>query len=300
MAKHVVVAGSGPAGLMAALTAAEQGHKVTIFESLPGPGRKLLASGAGKCNFTNILTDATDALMNELYIAAEQYYTNMANAMEAAGTSTGEFADDLATNVEQIKKDSEEAAIAVEDMAENMQQQMDNIMSKVAEWQRTYGEAMNEIINANLSVIESFNEMLATLSMDDSKVTVTYDIQNSNQDILDADQFDTGGYTGKWGGNGKYAVLHEKELVLNKTDTENMFKALKISREMLSTIELNARQASLGLGTLVPATIRDDIKETLEQVVTITAEFPNATDHNEIEEAFNTLINRASQYANRK
>ncbi len=56
MAKHVVVAGSGPAGLMAALTAAEQGHKVTIFESLPGPGRKLLASGAGKCNFTNILT----------------------------------------------------------------------------------------------------------------------------------------------------------------------------------------------------------------------------------------------------
>ena len=260
----------------------------------------LTNSESDTSNFTNILTDATDALMNELYIAAEQYYTNMANAMEAAGTSTGEFADDLATNVEQIKKDSEEAAIAVEDMAENMQQQMDNIMNKVAEWQRTYGEAMNEIINANLSVIESFNEMLATLSMDDSKVTVTYDIQNSNQDILDADQFDTGGYTGKWGGDGKYAVLHEKELVLNKTDTENMFKALKISREMLSTIELNARQASLGLGAMVPATIRDDVKETLEQVVTITAEFPNATDHNEIEEAFNTLINRASQYANRK
>ena len=260
----------------------------------------LTNSESDTSNFTNILTDATDALMNELYIAAEQYYTNMANAMKAAGTSTGEFADDLATNVEQIKKDSKEAAIAVEDMAENMQQQMDNIMNKVAEWQRTYGEAMNEIINANLSVIESFNEMLATLSMDDSKVTVTYDIQNSNQDILDADQFDTGGYTGKWGGSGKYAVLHEKELVLNKTDTENMFKALKISREMLSTIELNARQASLGLGAMVPATIRDDVKETLEQVVTITAEFPNATDHNEIEEAFNTLINRASQYANRK
>ena len=260
----------------------------------------LTNSKSDTSNFTDILTDATDALMNELYIAAEQYYTNMANAMEAAGTSTGEFADDLATNVEQIKKDSEEAAIAVEDMAENMQQQMDNIMNKVAEWQRTYGEAMNEIVNANLSVIESFNEMLATLSMDDSKITVTYDIQNSNQDILDADQFDTGGYTGKWGGSGKYAVLHEKELVLNKTDTENMFKALKISREMLSTIELNARQASLGLGTMVPATIRDDVKEALEQVVTITAEFPNATDHNEIEEAFNTLINRASQFANRK
>ena len=40
--------------------------------------------------------------------------------------------------------------------------------------------------------------------------------------------------------------------------------------------------------------------ETLEQTVTIHAEFPNATDHNEIEEAFNNLINTASQYANRK
>jgi len=38
----------------------------------------------------------------------------------------------------------------------------------------------------------------------------------------------------------------------------------------------------------------------MEQSVTITAEFPNATDRNEIAEAFNTLINQASQYANRK
>jgi hypothetical protein len=38
----------------------------------------------------------------------------------------------------------------------------------------------------------------------------------------------------------------------------------------------------------------------LEQQVHIDAHFPNVQDKNEIEEAFNTLINRASQYANRK
>jgi hypothetical protein len=32
-------------------------------------------------------------------------------------------------------------------------------------------------------------------------------------------KFDTGGYTGKWGPEGKLATLHEKELVLNKQDT---------------------------------------------------------------------------------
>jgi hypothetical protein len=40
--------------------------------------------------------------------------------------------------------------------------------------------------------------------------------------------------------------------------------------------------------------------ETLEQNVHIEASFPSVTDHNEIEEALNTLVNRASQYANRK
>ena len=55
MAEKVIVVGSGPAGLMAALTAAEDGKKVFVLEYLPQAGRKLLASGAGKCNFTNML-----------------------------------------------------------------------------------------------------------------------------------------------------------------------------------------------------------------------------------------------------
>ena len=61
MQEKVIVAGSGPAGLMAAISAAQSGKSVTILEYLPSPGRKLLASGAGKCNFTNMLTAAAMA-----------------------------------------------------------------------------------------------------------------------------------------------------------------------------------------------------------------------------------------------
>jgi hypothetical protein len=42
------------------------------------------------------------------------------------------------------------------------------------------------------------------------------------------------------------------------------------------------------------------LSTTIDQNVTITASFPNATNHSEIEEAFTNLINKASQYANRK
>jgi hypothetical protein len=110
---------------------------------------------------------------------------------------------------------------------------------------------------------------------------------------------DTGGYTGEWGESGKFAMLHEKELVLNQNDTANFLDALSISRDVIhSMIEMNARQSSLALGNLVPGTIQD-MSQMLEQQVAITAEFPNATNKSEIEDAFNSLINTASQYANR-
>ena len=53
--KTVFVAGSGPAGLAAAYNAALNGCRVTIFEQMPRPGLKLLASGGNKCNVTNTL-----------------------------------------------------------------------------------------------------------------------------------------------------------------------------------------------------------------------------------------------------
>ena len=116
--------------------------------------------------------------------------------------------------------------------------------------------------------------------------------------IGNVSKFDTGGYTGEWGHEGKIAMLHEKELILNPNDTSNFLEALNISRQLIEMIEMNARASSLGLGEMVASTIKDT-SQTIEQQVSITAEFPNATDHSEIEEAFDNLINIASQYAYR-
>ncbi len=45
--------GAGPAGLAAAIAAAEAGSRVLVLEQMPRPGLKLLASGGGRCNLTN-------------------------------------------------------------------------------------------------------------------------------------------------------------------------------------------------------------------------------------------------------
>ena len=112
------------------------------------------------------------------------------------------------------------------------------------------------------------------------------------------DSFDTGGYTGIWGPEGKLALLHEKEIVLNKDDTENLLKTVSFIRELVSMIDSQASMSSLFNMTATTGIMTGNAG--MEQQITIYADFPDATDHNEIEMAFNTLLNTASQYANRK
>ena len=51
----VIVVGGGPAGMMAAITAAENGNKVILLEKMERLGRKLLITGKGRCNITSSL-----------------------------------------------------------------------------------------------------------------------------------------------------------------------------------------------------------------------------------------------------
>jgi len=52
---NIIVIGGGPAGMMAAITAAEYGNNVTIIEKNSDFGKKLLITGKGRCNITSSL-----------------------------------------------------------------------------------------------------------------------------------------------------------------------------------------------------------------------------------------------------
>jgi predicted flavoprotein YhiN len=53
----VVIIGAGAAGLMCGLTAAARGRTVLLIEHANKAGKKILMSGGGRCNFTNLYTD---------------------------------------------------------------------------------------------------------------------------------------------------------------------------------------------------------------------------------------------------
>lgn len=54
MKQQVIVVGGGASGLTAAIIAARSGASVTIMEHTSKPGKKLLSTGNGKCNLTNL------------------------------------------------------------------------------------------------------------------------------------------------------------------------------------------------------------------------------------------------------
>ena len=77
-----------------------------------------------------------------------------------------------------------------------------------------------------------------------------------------------------------------------------MLASVGILRQIANVIDLNALSSAGGFASLMQTGVHSN-KETLQQEVHIEAHFPNATDKNQIEDAFKDIVNLAAQYANR-
>ena len=123
--------------------------------------------------------------------------------------------------------------------------------------------------------------------------------------------FATGGYTGEWSNGdteGRVAMLHQKELVLNKTDTENMLAAVQAIRdfspELIASIRAKLSAVSLAsqslMGSRLASSSPDFNKEPTElaQNVNINADFPGVRDAIEIKEALESLVQTSAQRIN--
>ena len=120
--------------------------------------------------------------------------------------------------------------------------------------------------------------------------------KDSNARVL---RFASGGYTGSWNGEqGKLALLDKKELVLNQHDTQNLLSSVDIIRRVVDQIDLQTMASTIS--RLTSTTIGNiDNSSSIDQNVVISADFPNVSSRDEIEAAFDNLINRAAQYSYR-
>lgn len=164
----------------------------------------------------------------------------------------------------------------------------------------TYGSWANDPVRRD-RIISRYGEDVANRAQE---IVNDYYYSGRAGELYNTDSwawgYDTGGYTGTWSDktdeakNGKLAYLHQKELVLNESDTQNILDAVSLVREFTKQLKSNS------LGSLFDSWMgsysKKDNEQTLKQDVHITAEFPNVNSATEIETALESLNQRAYQY----
>ncbi len=75
----VAIAGAGAAGLMCAMVAGQRGRRAVLIEHNSAPGAKILISGGGRCNFTNL------GIAPERFISTNPHFCKSALSRYSAG-----------------------------------------------------------------------------------------------------------------------------------------------------------------------------------------------------------------------
>ena len=116
-----------------------------------------------------------------------------------------------------------------------------------------------------------------------------------------AAMYDTGGYTGEWADqSGKFAMLHQKELVLNAQDTKNFLGGISILRDIVKNIGHNLYEKMANINSARSLKNLVSSEKSIQQTVHIQASFPNVDSKREIQEALSDLVNLAAQRAMNK
>ena len=229
-------------------------------------------------------------------------YSRFAEEYAAAGTDTKQ----QTAVFDRFSGWLEEALQENQELADKLRTEYDVTLDSAAQaWmdglskEGALGTLMDDVkeaieTNDYTTTLNTMQKLLGTVA--DNLTTIAKEGFTKTSNLKAIPAYDTGGYTGEWGSEGKLAVLHEKELILNKEDTANFLRGINILRHLQLSRDERVSNMGKGYGTSMAAW--DLANEMIiEQIVNIDAHFPNATDRSEIEEAFKDLINLATQHA---
>ena len=99
---------------------------------------------------------ASDQMLLELSTAYTTWQQEIDGIMIEAGTSVQGFADTMEEETDRNVRDSEKARDAVEDMAKKMQEDFNETIKKMSEWETTWGQKVDAAIKKNKELIDSY------------------------------------------------------------------------------------------------------------------------------------------------
>lgn len=291
--------------------------------------------------------DSYDKKVKEGCTASGKNFTDVSKAISKLATKTEKAEDkveslldktdgisDMREAVEDLREAWEEVASSIQDATDELDSYLTSlIQAKAAENSASYTPTYSSTPSSSAStssgnggsgsgssdegsnVIKSVKTISATANNHFYvEISNGKDKKRIRTDTIDLkgkpwDSYDTGGYTGDWsGGEGRFAMLHSKELVLNKEDTQNILEAVNSVRDLSNLTSSISDAISNGIANLITDALSGikttkiydtnttNNNESQNNTFNITAEFPNANDVEDIREAILSLPTLASQY----
>lgn len=253
-------------------------------------GDTILGQLIGTGDLDTYMNDVFKAMTEAVEKASEAYEEYQGNLSDTVGDLV-DLNDTVSGAIEDVVDATDTAKNKAVELSETFETAFDEADTALKKFSDNYSTYIDGMITKTEQLLNLINQLYETKSGENSG--------KETPDIQTPTGFDTGGYTGAWGSMGKLAILHEKELVLNANDTRNFLQTMNYMRELTNALGARAAFASTGLGEMNSLAVGEHMQQ-LEQEVHISANFPNVVNHLEIEEAFNNLVNMASQYVNRK
>ena len=224
------------------------------------------------------MMDAWETLLHNTTNDLDEYYATIEKLNNTAGTSTEDFAEEATSWIDAITKASDKATEQTIVLGDEFSSQFKRIAQEAEAFESQYRNMINNIV----AWTEPFVAQMTNITglMNDA-----YDLSGVYETMV----------------NSSLKQQNIDNLITTQAIEEALSTAMTDEeiQDILNTINVQALRTGYGLGSLtVPSA--GILGQTVQQVISITAEFPDAVYHNEIEEAFNNLANKASQYANTK
>lgn len=255
-------------------------------------------------NLGERIRDMLAQFMSDASDNQQEYVKNL----EDVQNETGQHFDDLTTNMEGTIKATEDLLLDNDKLITsygdviNKVQEFADAIAKVVEQYKALSEAqINSTANTLLGneYYQNGTTGVARYGVGGEDIrSIDENVDSISQVLRQLSSYDEGGWTG---GGAELAVVHPNEYVLTSTDAPNMLAAAQIASQVMDRVAdfKAAAMSQVGgaIGGLFNSVANADNSTTNEQQIIINADFPAVESAREIKQAFNELVNLASQRA---
>ena len=249
------------------------------------------------------LSTGFNNLLDEVMVASDVYLEHIAETNEAAGSSIEDLADDITDAAAAIDEASLQNVENIEELAQAVQDGLVSALDSAIEQEARLAEQIATVTQQIEEQYQAWNNVYRMLNqVGDAAATAYYPLdtlaRSTEQYGISQPSYNPDDWVANEQISGVFDEVYNQDYWQQQHQyADELQDAID---EWMTLLSMQALTAMGGFGTLTSPYYHEAEDGTLQQEVHIEANFPGVTDRSQIEEAFENLVNKAAQFANRK